>query len=627
MESGPTPLTSAMKLATLWPIAKNPRLQNGTGQLAFATAATDLGCCILLAAIPIIMSAINSDWLYTGIGWLDPWYNVAYFLHYSDPTFLNSYYKSARLSWIVPGFAAYHVFTPVLANYLLHMGCLLISVVLFFLTVSRLFNSTIAFATAVCFAAFTPFHGSGGWDYQNAPAGAYYVLTFYLLTNAVLANDMRMRLLAAGAAYAGALHATISFVNMAPILAAHFIVLYRHQFFQLPPWRIVLRAAVWSLFGAIALTVALGLVNVAIGRDFIFFQPMIDIVINYVGDNNYVKQWWLPWSSYWFLQVNTIYYVSCLAAALTGCTATVIFAVTRGGYNRIALSLQVQFMFVGFLWIFWQSVGQVALQPNYFPYPLYPVMFFALAGLAATWRSANRRGGASWVLWLFIAFAAIVSLSVGQVGAKLLDLFHAHIEAALAAWALLFVALFAISSARPMLLAAGALAFFALNSIGEAAVQAVQAVREDPYALESDCRIRASAYSALIEANHFLFRAIPSSQGMFVWWNENEVLHDRRGCTMRLQSFSASMTSFGLRYLAPPWEGMPEPDALPAESIAALAEGDPLAIATSDPENVARIVARYARDGINLVIEEEMEMQVSRFAFKLYVLKNRDTGS
>ena len=96
---------------------------------------------------------------------------------------------------------------------------------------------------------------------------------------------------------------------------------------------------------------------------------------------------------------------------------------------------------------------------------------------------------------------------------------------------------------------------------------------------------------------------------------------------MRLQSFTASMTSFGLQYLAPPWEGMPEPDALPAESIAALAEGNPLAIATSDPENVARIVTRYARDGINLVIEEEMEMQVARFAFKLYVLKNRDTGS
>ena len=249
MESGPTPLTSAMKLATPVPIAKSPRLQNGPGQSAFATKATDLGCCILLAAIPIIMSAINSDWLYTGIGWLDPWYNVAYFLHYSDPTFLNSYYKIARLSWIVPGFAAYHVFTPVLANYLLHMGCLLISVVLFFLTVSRLFDSTIAFATAACFAVFTPFHGSGGWDYQNAPAGAYYVLTFYLLTNAVLANDMRMRLLAAGAAYAAALHATISFVNMAPILGAHFVVLYRDRFSQLPPWRIVLRAAAWSSAG------------------------------------------------------------------------------------------------------------------------------------------------------------------------------------------------------------------------------------------------------------------------------------------------------------------------------------------------------------------------------------------
>src|SRR5580704_9248226 len=88
---------------------------------ASLTTRSDLLNCLLLASIPIAMSIVNSDWLYTSIGFLDPWVNVGYFLHYSDPEFGAGYYKAARLSWIIPGFIAYHVFQPVVANYVLHM--------------------------------------------------------------------------------------------------------------------------------------------------------------------------------------------------------------------------------------------------------------------------------------------------------------------------------------------------------------------------------------------------------------------------------------------------------------------------------------------------------------------------
>ena len=55
-----------------------------------------------LAAIPIVLSAINSRLaLYAST--VDPWYNVAYFLHYGDPS-LELLLKSSRLSWIIPGF-------------------------------------------------------------------------------------------------------------------------------------------------------------------------------------------------------------------------------------------------------------------------------------------------------------------------------------------------------------------------------------------------------------------------------------------------------------------------------------------------------------------------------------------
>ena len=100
--------------------------KGGWRRIAWIASLDNARNCLLLAAIPLAMSIVNVNWLFTPIGSIDPWVNVGYFLHYSDPTFLNSYYKIARLSWIIPGFAAYQVFSPVVASYVLHVGCLLV---------------------------------------------------------------------------------------------------------------------------------------------------------------------------------------------------------------------------------------------------------------------------------------------------------------------------------------------------------------------------------------------------------------------------------------------------------------------------------------------------------------------
>src|SRR6476619_4563752 len=114
---------SALNSRTLVDTA-GPKDIDGRQKLASViTTRSDLLKCVLLAAIPIVMSIVNSEWLYTPIGYLDPWVNVGYFLHYTDPEFGAGYYKAARLSWIIPGFLAYHVFQPIAASYLLHVTC------------------------------------------------------------------------------------------------------------------------------------------------------------------------------------------------------------------------------------------------------------------------------------------------------------------------------------------------------------------------------------------------------------------------------------------------------------------------------------------------------------------------
>lgn len=605
-------------------------MRRAAASIAGALSATDFGCCLFLIAIPLVMSAVNASWMYTSIGWLDPWYNVAYFLHYSDPTFLNSYYKIARLSWIIPGFITYKSFQPIVANYILHMGCLLISVVFFFFTVSRLFGRAIAFTTSACFAVFAPFHGSGGWDYQNTPAGAYYILAFYLLTSAVQSKDMRIRLFGAGAAYAAAGHATVAFINMAPILAAHFFVLWHRQFSRLPSRRTILRTVFWCLFGGIVVTVTLALINVAVGRDFIFFKVLLSIVISRVQDSQGQAQWWLPWSSNWYLQLPSVQYMAPIVAVLVGCTASIILATIRprGNANAIAVSLQAEFVFSAAVWIIWQSLGQVALEPDYFAYPLYPIMFFALAGLAATWLPIGEGPSASIPFCLAIAIAGIFSLSIGPVGSDLFQLVGQHADWAIILSAFSFVALFAASMGQRVLIAVSGLCFFASNALGVAAIEYYESNRHggaaagkyEVYAYEDQCSDRAGAFSALIDANRFLMRFVANSQEMFVWWDKDETLSDKWRCTLQIPEFASSMTSFGLQYLASPWDGMPGSSELPRNSISVVSEVNKLAVVTANVTNVDRLIARFNQNGVALTVQGQTIIRTSLFAFNLYVL-------
>ncbi len=61
----------------------------------------DLG---MLSAIPVVQAIINDSWLYSTLGWLDPWYYLGYGLNYLDPTYLNDYYKVSRVPWILVEF-------------------------------------------------------------------------------------------------------------------------------------------------------------------------------------------------------------------------------------------------------------------------------------------------------------------------------------------------------------------------------------------------------------------------------------------------------------------------------------------------------------------------------------------
>ena len=242
-------------------------------------------------------------------------------------------------------------------------------------------------------------------------------------------------------------------------------------------------------------------------------------------------------------------------------------------------------------------------------------MFFGLAGLAATSQPTSNLNPATFRFCGLLAAAAALSLSVGIVGIMLLRWTSQHLELALVASALLFAGLFAASAGRPILVAFAVFAFCASNTLG--ATDASYGI----YAVGEHCKDRAGAFRALIDSNRFLTRFTSNSRDMFVWWNKDEVLHDQQGCTMRISDFAVSMVSFGFQYLAPPWSGMPDVDALPADSISAIGGPRKIAVVTSEDSNVKRLMAHYAQSGVKLELNGETIIRTSRFSFSYMFLE------
>src|SRR2546428_12965799 len=87
-----------------------------------------------IVAIPIVMMTINSNWVFTQLGWIDPWYYVGYGYHYLDPSYENHYYKISRLPWILVQFVFRQSLEPVSASYAIQFTCMALGAISVFIT-------------------------------------------------------------------------------------------------------------------------------------------------------------------------------------------------------------------------------------------------------------------------------------------------------------------------------------------------------------------------------------------------------------------------------------------------------------------------------------------------------------
>jgi hypothetical protein len=365
----------------------------------------------LLLSLPILLAALNSSWMYSHRGYIDPWFYIGYFLHlgaFKATLFPNLYYGS-RLPWILPGYLAYQLPSLTAANYVLHFTFYYAATFAIYFVLKRAFGRKNALLGAILFGTHSAFLASIGWDYVDGAGITYNLLAIASLARASKTRRRGLWLMLAGAAGIAMFYTNLYLAMFLPFQAAFFLFLTNDR----SPRRLftsVLELLAWFGAGAALVTAGLGAINYLLDGNFWFYAPSVNTYLQ-------LRTWQHPWRYDGFAWVLRAYWLGLPAAVAVACLVHTIKALLNrtlawGDYRTFFV---LQYLAAAAVMIVWYlaGAGGVGLQLNYYTSYLIPPMFLAITGLAAI---AENQWNSRVFLGLIGATAAIFLLSIWLAG-------------------------------------------------------------------------------------------------------------------------------------------------------------------------------------------------------------------
>jgi hypothetical protein len=566
---------------------------------------------LLLILVPILVGLVHDDWLYSPVGAPDPYFNVGFFLHYFDPSFLPGMYKEARVPWLAPGYFAYHVMNPVAANFVLHVGCLVAAVALVYLSLCRLVSRNAAFIGAGLICIDYQFQGGGtigGWDYQTTPSGAFYALTLYLLVRAAQTRYAAFWMAAAGMAFGATVHANIIEVNLTLGLAAIYLAANR-QGHTLAEVGI---SILWALLGFVLINLILSMIAWDSGRDPLFFRTIFGMAASFTVDPaTHQQRWWLPWSSGWFLKPLFLSYLIPLATIFLAAIAWMVERIrgavlghhSLGDENGLApFVLVAQYAFAFALWVFWQAQGQTALQPDCFTYPLIIPAFMALVVMVGPVGKREMIGFAIAVATIVLMAAVLSGVSNTAQDAK-----NASTVVMLAMPIALLVA--AILRTWRGVIALVAVSIYMAGYPAMAMThQNLQPLWSDMVDMVKPCITPRLYFSETVRLNKLLRQPRPDGSRLWIWDGPDEIFKSA-ACGVPVEYFRTTLMATGLDALGSYHASADQID----DSEVRLANyGDSIVGIVDDKSKLDTLVARFKRNNVVLVKQSEDRIHLGR---------------
>ncbi len=560
-----------------------------------AQARFPFGLLVILSAL-LALGAVNPQWLFPTVGWLDEWYYVAYASHYGDPTFLDTYYKISRLPWVLYQYSIRRLLDPETAQYVIQYGCYFLGMTAVYLGLRRLLGDMPAFVGAAFLAVLPAFHGSGGAAYHNTIAGPLYAASFWALTVAAQRDPAEGGRWMGwfGVLYALTVHSSILFVNLSPVLAAHYLITRKVATGSVGP---VFKPAVLAAGTALLTTLVLCLINAAVGRKPLFFRLGFDLARSFVRDPSKQLAWWSPLDYSWIMHRVDLGVLAGVAIAAVACCGWCLLRRDRVAANVHAISLCCQFVFLILLWTMWQMIGQTALQPIYFSYPLLVPMAMALASVFAIFGYSRASAGSRIALYATWIASGPMLLILGQ-----------HLVAPLRALAPtpFMSALVGVLLTCTVVILAGRWLAGTLGAVALLGVVNAASIYPAPAYVPTRCTATPDAYVVIVEGNLWLKKFAGNTQLAHVWFDEKATIPLPAPCagSVKMKDFGVSFVATGFRYLEVAVGtrgeyGIPPIAALDSEALRASLNGrETVALVTNDARHTEAMIEKLRDAGI-----------------------------
>jgi hypothetical protein len=489
---------------------------------------------LIVASYFLFLFFYNPTLFYNVIGWLDPYMYVGYGLYYGYPDFRDAYYKASRLPWDLLEFAARHLFRPKFAPLILQSFCCSLMSASIFLYFQRLLGRSNALFLAILSIFLPILYMNGGADYHNAISGPLYFLTLALLVAAIAEQSLPFAG-CAGAAAAAAIHTNPLLILLAPAVSLQSLALCwthkRNTAFMFTSVGI-------ALVGFVCATIVLGLIAVAFGRSFLFFEPQIEY-IRWIQQENH-NSWWRQFSWQWLRDSKSNAY---LIGMFVICAAELVAIALRrrAGDVRPAIAAYAGYV-LSYLWaVGYQLAGRTTLQPDYLNYMLVVGTFTPLGYLLERYLPPLSRCNAAIMAACLPLASALALLGSSRIYAGLHLSSFAPFFLVMLTLAGIYLALVAFSTTRLNV----AIVLLPLLTVG--LIPDLGRYRYD------SCRAVSHANVFINEASSFVTEIAGNPKFVYLFADPNERLTNRCFADIPVHYLNDSLVELAHNYLGKPF--------------------------------------------------------------------------
>jgi 4-amino-4-deoxy-L-arabinose transferase-like glycosyltransferase len=322
---------------------------------------------LLLLLLPLLLLLINQAWIFNRTN-VDSWVYFGYFIRLKQYliAFPDAYYGT-RLSWILPGYLAYFLFSPLVANYVLHLSFYYLAILSLYFILKPSVGRRAAFLASASMGSYAFFLPAIGWTYVDGAGITYFLLTVLMLSWAARKQNWATWLVLSGVFFGALIYTNIVWLALSPALITYYALTHHPR-----RRRKTFISVAAFIVGLLAITLLLGSINHAIVGRFFFFIPSVNMAQAYAGKPN-------PWRIAWQEWLPKAAWLVLPLIVLVGSTMTLVLSKFRKSFKQAeAFPLQATFVVTCLIMIFLEVKAIPVLQfPVYASY-LMPSMFLAI---------------------------------------------------------------------------------------------------------------------------------------------------------------------------------------------------------------------------------------------------------